>query len=558
MRTILVLALVACALGFPGVLRAAEATFAIDGATEYDSNVFRSHQDEKDDVVFRLRPWVQLAEPRGQDLSYSLTYGLPVEFAVDHTQIDSIDQELAGNASYHVNDRLSLFANDGFRYIRSELRTNFDQTQGAFESPLVNNQRDRVLLNTAVMGATYQFSPRLGATAQISHDYFDPSRNDRQQNWQVQGITDVSYTLTPQHQLGGGARIAYQKYYESQDIVGSDAEIYNVFGTWRYSINEKTELALSAGPAVIHSQQDNADATKTRAMIPFTRINGNFTAPAGFVDIFGTQVGGTNYADGVVLLSQFTDCPRLKNGSSERVLVSDQSCNVSVVLDNSQPADVALANEIAASTSTVQNQDPNGESSTDVTVFADATLVRHWTPDLHTALNYSRQQGTASGLGGAVVADTLVLSNTWNLTEKWQVATRGEWGLRKSVSNAGQVNTNVVGDANATTPPPQGVSPTIFANGPPISSIGLAALSTAPGGIGNSFVQRGATTDIDTMRWGIATRVTRFFTRNTSGYLQFTYNQQTSQNNSLGDPSDFNDYLVTLGVQHVFTPIKLW
>src|SRR5215470_8374220 len=192
MRTTLVLALGACALGFPGVLRAAEVTFAIDGAAEYDSNVFRSHRDEKDDIIFRLRPWVQLAEPRGQDLSYSLTYGLPVEFAVDHTSVDDIDQELSGRVDYHVNDRFGLFATNGFRYIRSELRTNFDQTQGGFESPLVNNERDRVLLNTAVVGASYQFTPRFGGTAQLSNDYFDPSRNDRQQNWQVQGITDVS------------------------------------------------------------------------------------------------------------------------------------------------------------------------------------------------------------------------------------------------------------------------------------------------------------------------------------------------------------------------------
>jgi hypothetical protein len=557
MRTTLVLALCACALGFPGVLRAAEVTFAIDGATEYDSNVFRSHRDEKDDVIFRLRPWVQLAEPRGQDLSYSLTYGLPVEFAVDHTSVDDIDQELSGNVIYHVNDRFQLFANDGFRYIRSELRTNFDQTQGGFESPLVNNERNRVLLNTALFGAAYQFTPRFGGSAQLSHDYFDPSRNDRQQNWQIQGVSDLSYTLTPKHQLGGGARIAYQKYYESQDIVGSQAEIYNVFGTWRYSIDEKTEFAVSAGPAVIHSEQDKADATKTRATVPFSRISGNFTAPAGFVDIEGNPVGGVQYQNGVVLVSQFTDCPRLRNGSTERVLVSDQSCNPSVVLDETPGAEVpGLINNITGATTTVQNQDPSGESSTDVTVFADVTLVRHWTPDLHTALNYTREQGNASGLGGAVVGDSIVLSNTWNLTEKWQVAARGEWGLRKSVSQAGQVNTQVVGDATATTPPPQGAPPSNF--GGPASTIGLAALSLAPGGTGTSFVQRGQTTDIDTMRWGIATRVTRFFTRNTSGYLQFTYNQQGSQNNSLGDPSDFDDYLVTLGVQHVFTPIKLW
>jgi hypothetical protein len=102
---------------------------------------------------------------------------------------------------------------------------------------------------------------------------------------------------------------------------------------------------------------------------------------------------------------------------------------------------------------------------------------------------------------------------------------------------------------------------TAFDNSPGDSDILIAGV--APGlagvpGAGEAFTQRDNTTEIDTMRWGLASRITRIFTRNTSGYLQFTYNKQESQGDSLGDPSDFDDYLVTLGVQHIFSPIKLW
>jgi hypothetical protein len=68
----------------------------------------------------------------------------------------------------------------------------------------------------------------------------------------------------------------------------------------------------------------------------------------------------------------------------------------------------------------------------------------------------------------------------------------------------------------------------------------------------------GNTNEIDTMRYGVASRLTHRFTRNTSGWLQFTYNRQSSTGGTLGDPSDFDDYLATIGVQHVFEPIKLW
>ena len=74
MRTISVLALVAWAVVVPGVLRAGELTFAIDGAGEYDTNVFRSSEDEKDDYIFRFTP---SAQPR-RTLSTSSSSASPV------------------------------------------------------------------------------------------------------------------------------------------------------------------------------------------------------------------------------------------------------------------------------------------------------------------------------------------------------------------------------------------------------------------------------------------------------------------------------------------------
>lgn len=557
MRTILALALVACALGIPGAPRAAELTFGVDGAVEYDSNVFRSSRDEKDDFIFRFRPSVELGEQRGQDLNYGIRYALPVEFAVEHTQVDDVDQDLFATIGYHVNDRFQLYASNSFRYIRSELRTNFDGTEAAFDSPFVNDERDRVTINTAAAGARYQFTPRLASSLELTHDFFHPTRDDRQENWQVQGVGNLLYTLTPKHRLGGGAAVAFQKFYDSQDIVGSEAQIYNVFGSWRWAIDEKTEFAASAGPAIIRTEQEDADARDVRNWIPFTRVNGNFTAPGGFVDILGDDVSGETFSGGVLLLSQLQQCPELRN-STDRVLVSNQSCNVSVVVPLVGP-DALLAEEIQATQATVNNENPNGDDSTDVTVFADVVLTRHWTPNLHSAIRYSREQGNAAGLGGTVVGDSVSVSNTWQITEKWQLSGRGEWGLRTSVAEAGQVNTFA-----------EGLDPeTAFTNSPGDSDIliaGVAPVSeSSPGvpipgepGTGEAFTQRDQSTDIDTMRWGLASRITRIFTRNTSGYLQFTYNQQQSQGDSLGDPSDFEDYLVTLGVQHVFSPIKLW
>ena len=46
--------------------------------------------------------------------------------------------------------------------------------------------------------------------------------------------------------------------------------------------------------------------------------------------------------------------------------------------------------------------------------------------------------------------------------------------------------------------------------------------------------------------------------RNTNLFVELAYNEQDSKANTLGGFSDFEDFLATIGVRHVFEPIKLW
>ncbi len=544
MRTSSVLALVAWAVLVPGALRAGDLTFALSGSAEYDNNAFRSSQDEKQDVLFRLRPWAKLHDDRGQDLRYSLLYAVPVEFAVENSELNDVDQDLLGDFSYHVDDRLQIFGSNSFRYLRSELRTNIEGTGPAGDGLLINEERDRITLNDAILGTSYQFTPRLEGAVQLEHNYFDPSRDDRAQNWQLQGVTDLKYTLTPKHRIGGGLVVAHQAFDDTQDIVASTSQIYQVFGSWSYTINEITEFSVSAGPSVIRVEQDDPEATEVRGIVPFQQV-GSFNAPGGFLDRDGNPVAaGTPFPNGSLLVGSFSTCEQLSDGTA--VLNSGQSCPLNVVLDATPGVDDDLIAQIQsqANAVTLVNLDPNGDNSTDLTVFAEAVLTRHWTPNLHSALRYAREQGTASGLGGTVVGDSLSLSNTWDMTEKWQFSLRSDWSLRKSVTQA----TRVLVVAEQTTSPLGGAA----------FGVDLAGVATAVGDTGILLSQRSDETNIDTMRWGLAGRATHFFTRNTSGYVQLTYNQQTSASDSLGDPSDFDNFLASIGVQHVFEPIKLW
>ena len=53
--------------------------------------------------------------------------------------------------------------------------------------------------------------------------------------------------------------------------------------------------------------------------------------------------------------------------------------------------------------------------------------------NLDSAVRYTRNQGGASGLGGAVIRDVVTLSTNWGITEKWRFVARGDWVQRTSI-----------------------------------------------------------------------------------------------------------------------------
>jgi hypothetical protein len=63
---------------------------------------------------------------------------------------------------------------------------------------------------------------------------------------------------------------------------------------------------------------------------------------------------------------------------------------------------------------------------------------------------------------------------------------------------------------------------------------------------------------VDTDSWGVAGRITHRLFKTTSIYAQVRYSQQDSRSSTLGADSDYESFLATFGVQHVFEPIPLW
>lgn len=516
---------------------AADLTIFVAGEAEYDDNAFRRQTDEEDDVFFRIRPGVKIHEDRGDDVNFSLQYEVPAEFAVDNSEeLNDVDHVADGDATWHVNDRLDVTASERFRYLRSTLRRDFgdDSVEAGAGIPTISDERERVKRNDATLGATYRFAPRLFGQISGSHGWFDSTREDRSEVNTVSGSGRLVYALTSEHQVGGGAAFTYQKFDEHVSFTGSDTYIYNVFANWRWTIDETTAFEVTAGPSLIDSRQDTPGALTFRQQAPFTISEGG-VAPVGFVDVEGNSIANQPITPGSLILQNPNACPTLGG-------VAVQPCGSNIVVDpQAGPDSVQLRQAILDAVIPVTNLNPRSSSETDLTIFAEVVLTKQWLPELQSALSYTREQGGASGLGGTVITDSVSLSNTWDFAERWQLSLRGGWTRRESA-------TEQVGTFFRTVP----TDPATIPGAPAGSYVFIAGLD------GTAFNASVDDVTIDTQRWGVGGRLTHRLFRNTRVYAQVTYDDQESKARTRGATSDFDNFIATVGVRHVFEPIKLW
>jgi hypothetical protein len=528
-RAILTTLLVVC----PALpVLAADLEFSAGAEGEYDDNVFRTQRNKQDDILVRLRPGVRVYEDHGDDLNFSAGYEAPVEFSKDYNdQLNDVDHIGTGSFQYHANDRVDFFGSEQYGYLRSTLRQPDVNTQAQALDPgtlQFNDNRDRVKTNDAALGVNYHFSPRTVGRVIASSTFFDSTRSDRARVWSASGTADAQYKLTLKHQIGAGAGYDYQSFEDRTDIPGSDTNTYRVFGTWRWTISPTLSFDLTAGPAYLETNQHNADRVRTETRFPFSVLPA--AEVSGFFDKNGNPLSGP-IGNGSLLVSSLDVTTGTNCGVIDGQTVASL-CNGNIIIDSN--TDAATVAAVKADQIPVTNSNPGGESDSEITGFVDLVLTQRWSPTLSTALRYSRQQGNASGLGGTVIVDAVSLSTAWEFLERWQLSVRGDYARRQSAFDIAQTYDVVSGQ---TLP-------------------GGSAVNVA-GRTGSAFNStRGV--EIDTDSWGIGGRITHQLFKTTSIYVQARYGEQDSRSSTLGADSDFENFLATFGVRHVFEPIPLW
>lgn len=525
------------ALGAPA--GAADLKLGVTGEVEYDTNVFRTEEEMEDDIIFRVSPRVKLYEEEG-NYEWLIDYVLPYEYGLDsHSQIDELNHHGHANARVRLGANTEAYFDDRIRYSTEYSTTNsFDDSNDL----TLNEGREPVILNRAELGLVHSFSPRLTGDTQFGHEYFDSDIGDRSNYQTFTSISRLLYQLNAHHRVGGGVMGAYQDFDESNDgeRPASRSIFGTVFGAWTWFIDERTTFEVVAGPTIVDTEQDEPEdmADSLMKLYPHTGDGSPF-----------------------VYVFDIDSCEEVRPGV--RILDCEAGAAISSILN---PADVTAildaGNATAIRPGFTGYEDSAGVftaldtitgdygsvHSTDLTVFGEVSLTRRWTPNWKTTLSYTRRQTGASGISNSsAIMDGLGLRSEWKINERWHLSTWVDGSLREELAEG------------------QRVYPVVSAPGVAYGGLGCPAdPACLPSGLNDVAYLTGELTSVEenqfleTFRLDAGNQIRYLVNKNLSLFARHRFALQNSKSDSVGDPSDFDTHLFTIGFDYDFDRIHLW
>ena len=501
-------------------------------ALQYDSNVLRTENDQKHDIVFRGTPRLELREADG-NFTYSLSYQVPYERGFTENTIDDFSHFFITQAGYAWGGRNDLQLWNNLRY-RQGINNRIVEDDD--EVLRVNDDNVSILSNDLTLNYNRNLTPRLAANLTLVNSIFETDQDSRSdaQTYGVRG--SLTYALTRKHRVGGGFGGMLQSFEEAQGRSSSEATFFNVFGLWSWQIDPTTLFEIRGGPTLIDTTQDAPPSTFTTDLIPFVEFDGSTSVSNYFNSSGEFKTTPVMPSDGSVAVSDFNSCPSLAGGGD--TVIIGGTCATLGVLFSDNPPDFANITTVTSSPNTISfsGASPSDQNASTITFFGSASLTKRWSAVLSSSLSYVRRGSTASGLSGATTVDSVSLSNTWTLSELWSVGVRGDWTQRKSISDSRQSFIAVQPDSE------------------PVGTFTFGFSVAETSNLTSVLVNE----DVDTQRWGIAARLSRVVGRNGNASLSYTYNKQSSKSRTRGSGSDFGNHRVSVGFQYNFDPIRAW
>jgi len=416
------LATIVLLLGSPPA-GAEQVEIGVDFATEYDSRVL---QDEGD-VIWQTGPSLRLSGDRRR-VGYSIEYRPQLEIYMEQDDFDAVRHYLAANGTWQIDARNRLTVSESFSHV-PRVQSLRDDVPGSedtpgFEDTVLEFEQNSVLRN--FFSATWSSSPmpRIGTSVQVAHfltEYDDASL--RSQNTDAITLTtQATYQLAGNHGVGVGFRLQSRNFETGQPLEETTTNTYEVFGSWAWTIDERTSFSFQAGPAFAEDEIDDP----TFAAFGLAPRSPTFLAdPATcrFNITLAEQLGLTPAE--VELVNELLGLDLDPNLTAA---VLDGTCRPIAGQDELTPAQQEALLESEA---TIPSQLQFGEAENDsnVNIFFALNFQRQW-DRLEFSTSWVRSNSETQGFGSATILDSFRSTLIWSFLPRWRLSTTFRFSRR--------------------------------------------------------------------------------------------------------------------------------
>jgi hypothetical protein len=476
----------------------------------YDSNVFRTGDDAKQDGSFRFTPIIRIAGATSKfrgDIRYEPTY----EVFTTYSDINDLTHLVLNTFVWAPTEKTDIQLSNSFQAI-DVLNFGDPDTIDEGTTPVPDNdiRRERIHLFGSGLSIAHAISPRWESNSDLAFNLFDAERRNTVDSKTISGAQSFSYGLTAADRFGGGGSVTAQFFDEVTTLPSSKTFIYQLFASYVRNFGESTTLSVRIGPAAIHTIQKDGSGSTTATFPSFQRTDGSFMVPDPQECVEDARAGRP----------------------LDPVLFEGSRCNIDqrVQFDPSMPNSTESLQWLALNAMDETDVTISGSNagSNDVrwTIFGEVALTHLWLPTLASTLSYNRSDNTANGQGGSAIADTVVFSTSWRPSELWDVSFRANYVHRSSPTDLSRTFIQVDIDP-------------------------VTGLVTSNG----RSLQVSASNNIETDRWAVFLRAARRISRRMTASARFSYSDQTSSHTGRS-PNDFGNFLAVVGIQYDFDPIR--
>jgi hypothetical protein len=494
----------------PSVAFAIDVDFGARVEAVYDSNVFRTSDDAKQDGSFRFTPTIRI-EGANSKFSGDILYEPTYEVFTTYSEANDLTHLLLNSFDWRPTEKTDLTWVNSFQAVDVLNFGNIDTIdEGTTPAPSNDIERERIHLFGSSISVAHAIDPRWDSNTDFSYNLFNAERKNSVDSNSVAGFQAFNYGLTAADRIGGGGGVTAQFFDKSLTLPSSNTFVYQIFATYLRNFGESTTVSIRIGPAAIHTIQDSGSGSVTSVFPANEGDNRGFLVPNANSCVTQAQAGGP--LDPVLL-------------EGSRCALTEE-----VPFDDTLPEDMQSAAWQALNAASEQEVTITGSNSgsNDLrwTVFGEVAVTHLWLPTLSSTLSYNRSENTANGDGGSAIADTVQFSTTWRPSELWDLSFRASYVRRESPNNLSRTFVEVeIDDATGL----------VMTNG--------------------SARQVEVSNNINTHRWAVAARAARRISRRMSASARFSYSDQESAHTGRS-PNDFGDFLAVVGIQYDFDPFR--